>query len=187
MNTVEKIKDAFPYSTIEPIVGQPGYETIKSTHLKLNANAASVISHLGNGRLGLLYLTVQQAVFNTLSAVVFPPPTNPGSTVTYLVGATHHIICAADVAYAAATRLFQKYDATYRALKQQLLGAVNDMFVRALLDPHVGYENVTTLQLLKHLYATYAQITDCNLEDNKEAMATAYDVNLPIETLFKRI
>ena len=187
MTTVEKIKDAFPHPTIEPIVGQPGYESIKGMHLFLNANAASIISHLGNGRLGLLYLTVQPAVFNTLSAVLFVPPTNPGPTVTYPAGATQHIIRAADIAHATATRLFQQYDATDRALKQQLLGAVDDMFVSALSDPHVGYANVTTLQLLTHLYATYALITDGDLESNKEAMAATYDVNLPIETLFKRI
>ena len=91
------------------------------------------------------------------------------------------------MAHAAATCLFQQYDATDRALKQQLLGAVDNMFISALADPHVGYANTTTLQILTHLYATYAQITDCDLEDNKETMAAAYDVNLPIETLFKRI
>ena len=187
MTTVDKIKDAFPHPTIDPIVGQPGYETIKPMHQHLNANAASIISHLGNGRLGLLYLTVQPAVFNTLSAIPFVPPTNPGPIAHYPPGATQHQIRAIDVAQATATRLFQQYDATDRALKQQLLGAVDDMFVSALSDPHVGYANVTTLQLLAHLYATYAKITDCDLEENKETMTATYDVNLPIETLYKRI
>ena len=91
------------------------------------------------------------------------------------------------MAHAAATHLLQQYDATDRALKQQLLGAVDDMFVSALADPHMGYANTTTLQILTHLYATYAQITDCDIEDNKKAMAAAYDLNLPIKTLFKRI
>ena len=42
------------------------------------------------------------------------------------------------------------------------------MFINALCDPHVGYANVTTLQLLTHLYDTYAKITAGDLEENKE-------------------
>ena len=78
MTSTEKIKDSFPHPTIDPIIGQPGYDSIKPMHQKLNANAASIISHLGNGRLGLLFLTVAPAVFNTLSATAFVPPVNPG-------------------------------------------------------------------------------------------------------------
>jgi len=187
MTTVEKIKDAFPHRTIDQIIGQPGWETIKPMHQSLNANAASIVSYLGNGRLGLLFLTVIPSVYNTLSAVPFVPPTNPGPTVQYPPVATQHQIRAVDVAHTTATRLFQQYDATDRALKQQLLGAVDNMFVSALSDPHVRYANISTMQLLTHLYNTYAKITDYNLEENKEAMAANYDVNLPIETFFKRI
>ena len=72
--SVEKIRDAFPFLSVEPIVGQPTYETIQLLHKKLNANAASIHSHLGNGKLGLLYLTVKPEVYNTLSDVEFVPP-----------------------------------------------------------------------------------------------------------------
>ena len=61
------------------------------------------------------------------------------------------------------------------------------MFVNVLSDTYLGYANVTTLQLLTHLYNTYAKITDGELEDNKDAMTAPYNVNLPIETLYKRI
>ena len=187
MTTTEKIKDSFPHPTIDPIIGQPGYDSIKPMHQKLNANAASIISHLGNGRLGLLFLTVAPAVFNTLSATAFVPPVNPGPLPHYPPGATQFQIQATNATHATNTRLFKQYDATDRALKQQLLGCVDDMFVNALSDPHVGYANVSTLDLLTHLYTSYARITDGDLEDNKEIMGAAYDVNLPVETLYKRI
>ena len=74
MTSAEKIKDDFLHPTIDPIIGQPGYETIKPMHQNLNANAASIVSNLGNGRLGLLFLAVIPAVYNTLSANVFIPP-----------------------------------------------------------------------------------------------------------------
>ena len=65
--SVEKIRDAFPFLSVEPIVGQPTYETIQLLHKKLNANAASIHSHLGNGKLGLLYLTVKPEVLPATS------------------------------------------------------------------------------------------------------------------------
>ena len=169
MTSVERIKDAFPHPTVEPIIGQPGYDTIKPLHQKLSADAASIISHLGNGRLCLIYLTVITPVYNTLSAVAFIPPVNPGTTVVYPnINPTHFQIQAANTTHASQFKLFQQYNATDRALKQILLSAVDDMLVNALCDPHVGYANVTTLQLLTHLYDTYAKITAGNLEENKE-------------------
>ena len=71
--STEKIRESFPFLTVEPIVGEPTYESVKALHQKLNTNAASVRSHLGNGRLGLLYLTITPEVYNTLSQVEFAP------------------------------------------------------------------------------------------------------------------
>ena len=57
-SSTEKIVESFLHPTITLIIGQPGYDTIAEVHLKLNANAASVQSHLRDRVLGLLYLTV---------------------------------------------------------------------------------------------------------------------------------
>ena len=72
MTTVEKIKESFPHPTIEPLVGQPGYETIKPMLQKISANAASIVSNLVNGRLGIIFLIIQPAVFNKLISIPFP-------------------------------------------------------------------------------------------------------------------
>ena len=61
------------------------------------------------------------------------------------------------------------------------------MFVNVLSDNHVGYTNVITLQLLTHLYNTYANIIDGGLEDNKDVMVAPYNVKLSIETLYESI
>ena len=77
-SALKKVIDSFPHPTIQPIVGQPTYETLAEVHLKLNTNAASVHSHLGNGKLSLLFLTVAPAIYNTQSNIVFVPPADPG-------------------------------------------------------------------------------------------------------------
>jgi hypothetical protein len=77
---VDSNVEGFPFPTVNPIIGEPNYESIAALHQQLNANAALVQSHLGNGVLGLLYLTVSPAVYVNLSAVPFLPPVNPGPT-----------------------------------------------------------------------------------------------------------
>ena len=86
-----------------------------------------------------------------------------------------------------ATKLFQQYDACDRALKQLLVGAVDEMFIAALRDKHVGYAGTTTLDLLKHLYTTYGNITDYDLHKNQEILNDDFDPNLPIESYFRRV
>ena len=73
--SIDSIVEGFPFPTVLPIVGEPNYESIAALNQQLNANAASVQSHLGNGVLGLLALTVSPAVYTTLSqdAFVFQP------------------------------------------------------------------------------------------------------------------
>jgi hypothetical protein len=43
------ILEGFPHPTITPVIGIPTYESIAEINLKLNANAASVHSNLGDG------------------------------------------------------------------------------------------------------------------------------------------
>lgn len=117
ISAVDKVKVSFPFLSVEPIIGQPTYDSIRELNKKLNANAASVYSHLGNGKLGLLYLTVTPEVYNTLSDVPFEVPTNPGPTVEYPGNGTQFQILAAEKLHDEKRKLFNQYDACDRALK----------------------------------------------------------------------
>ena len=61
------------------------------------------------------------------------------------------------------------------------------MFVRSLRNKHIGYANVTTLQILTHLYTTYAKINPSDLDANYNRMKAPYDVKLPIKDFFDQI
>ena len=67
---------------------------------------------------------------------------------------------AASIRYAhdAATLAFNTFNNFDRALHQQLLGAVEDILFRFKHKPHHGYSGSSTLDLLTHLYETYAVI-----------------------------
>ena len=186
-SVIDSIVEGFPFPTVHPIVGEPNYESIAALHLQLNANAASVQSHLGNGVLGLLYLTVSPAVYANLSATPFIPPTNPGPAAIIPALSTGPNTLNIRAEFAQDTELFKQYSSTDKALKQLLVGAVDEMFIRSLQAKYLGYLNVSTRQILDHLYAQYARISSSDLQDNDVAFKKPYDPNMPIETLFDQI
>ena len=155
-SALDKVVELFPHPTVQPIVGQPSYESIAELELKLNTNAASVHSNRGDGKLGLLFLTVKPAVYNTQSMVPFNPPTNPGQNPTIAAGSTGPQISEIRRQHKELMEEFNQYLQTDRALKGILIAAVDEAYIRSLRDKYIGYANVTTLDMLTHIYATYA-------------------------------
>jgi hypothetical protein len=186
-NDIEAVVAGFPHPTIIPIIGTPTYPTLARMHLKLSSNAASVQSNLGNGVLGLLYLTVSPAVYTTLSNTAFVPPVNPGTIAVIPDGATAAVTSSLVRSHTASMSIFREYNATDNALKTQLLGAVPDMYLRTLGNKTTGYATVTTRQMLVHLYKTYGRITAAHLIENDTKMKQDYDPNQPIEAFIEQI
>ena len=182
-----KITTGFPRPTVDPILGLPTYVTIKELHVQLNANAASIFTNLGDGQHGYLRLTVSDAQYNSVSAVPFVAPVNPGATVTYPFNATSARTRQADDAHDKAYRLFKDYTLADKALKQLFLGAIEEKYYRVLRNDLIGYANVTTRDLIKHFYTGYGDITSAQLADNDVKLRSVYDPNQPIESLYEQI
>ena len=182
-STAEKIVESFPYPTILPIIGQPTHETIAEVHSKLNANAASVHSHRGNGQLGVLYLTLNPEVCNTLSNVLFELPVNPGQHPNIPEGSTDPQAASVRKEHEERFNEFLTYDQTDKALKSLLITVVDESYIRSLRHKHRGYDNVKTITILNHLYDSYARITPIDLEENDKRLKESCDPNEAIETL----
>jgi hypothetical protein len=56
-----------------------------------------------------------------------------------------------------------------------------------LNDNMVGYANTTARYMLDHLFETYGNITEVDLDINLENMRLAWDPQPPVESLFKQI
>jgi hypothetical protein len=186
-NDDTKITDNFPHKSIAPIVGQPTYETLKELHLKLNENAVKVHSNLGNGTLGYLGVTVEPAIYNTLSAALFIPPPNPGTAPIFPDDSTGPQIANIRVVFNEKYAAFNKYMAVCNAIASLIVEVIDPMYLASLRLPYVGIGTRTPLELLAHLYATYAKITPADLDANDIAMKKPCDVNQPIEVFFKQI
>jgi hypothetical protein len=61
------------------------------------------------------------------------------------------------------------------------------MYLDILNDNMVGYANISATYILDHLFETYGNITAVDLEINFQHMRRAWDLQQPVETLFKQI
>lgn len=186
-STIEKIAENFPYPTLTPIAGVPDYEALAELHTQANSNSSSIQSNLGGGNHGLLAITLEPAVLNTLTATPFVIPVNPGATAVIPDNSTAAQITSIRKAHDDANKAFHQYVNVDKALKQQLIEAVDDLYLKALRNKYVGFSNQTFLTMMAHLYTHYAKISPSDLTLNDAAMKKPYDPNLPIENLFEQI
>ena len=176
-----------PHPILTRIEGAPTYEAIKILNDELTGNAVTITTNLGGGLVGYARLTLTPAVYATICPHPWIPPVNPGIQAVIPNGSTNSQITSLNRAFDTEFAIYADFIAVGNALKKQLLAAVDDIYLCSLKMPYIGYGNVTVLQLLTHLYVTYAKISPGDLEENEKRMKTAYDPNLPIEYLFKQI
>jgi hypothetical protein len=135
--SVESFIESFPHPIIPPIEGLPTYESITDITRLLNTNAASIHSELGDGQLGHLALTISPAVYATLLAIPFVAPPNPGPVPVLVpnVGTTAQIQGIIRN-HKESLRLWREYNHVDAALKQQLIRAVDQLYIHTLQHRH---------------------------------------------------
>lgn len=83
--------------------------------------------------------------------------------------------------------LFVEYHATDKALKQLIIGSVDNLYLHILNHRIMGFANVTTWQMLVHLYNASTRLTPADVQDQDAAMKQPYNANKLIESLFYQI
>jgi hypothetical protein len=74
-----------------------------------------------------------------------------------------------------------------QGLKKQIITIFEPMYLDVLNDDMVGFANISVRVMLDHIFTTYGNITAVNLENNLEHMRRAWDLQQPVECLFKKI
>ena len=103
-------------------------------------------------------------MYNTLSSTTFVPPTNPDPNPNIPRGSTGVEISSLRRNHDQLLEEFNQYDQADKALKSLLVAAVEDIYLHSLCHKYIGYVNVTALQMIQHLYDTYAMITESERE-----------------------
>ena len=185
--SVESLIESFPHPSILSIQGQPTYESITEVMRVLNANVASVHTDLGGGSHSHLVLTVSPTVLATLSATLFIVPNNPGPTPNIPANSNAQETNVITRGHREDLRVWREYINVDAALKQQLIKAVNPLYLRTLQHRHTGFSNSTTRNLIEHLMQSYGNITPNDLSHNDTVFRKPYDPNQPIETFYSQI
>ena len=183
MNT-QQVTAAFPHPTVTQIEGTPTYATIHSTHIELNANAASVTSTLGSGKHGLLGLTLTTEAYKAYNGTDWTEPPNPGATPAY-TGLTDIVKVEKSSRVFEEKKIFwMEYTNTDKALKQQLLAAVDNIYLAPIKDRITGFNGCSSLDILSHLYTNYGKINTQTISEVQTQFYEPYNPQEPIEQLF---
>ena len=184
--SVEDITNAFP-TPITTITAEPNYESLKTLKDQLKTNAASIPTTLGGGNHGYLGLILSPAAYATIAATQFVEPIYPGQHPNVLASTSAANTSTIVRRHTEDLRQWHEFKNVNTALKNKLLSALDDIYVRTLKDRHVGYMNQPIHTILQHLFENYGNITPLELEDNDTKMRATWDPNSPFDCLIKQI
>ena len=187
MATLPTPENYFPVTQLTPLTNKPTHATLKILQTEINSCAASVQSNAGGGNHGHLTLTLTATEFFSLAGTAYTPPTRPTPNPVHHPQANSATITETNRYHNLVWAEFRLFHATDRALKKLLLEAVPPLFLEELRDDTVGFAQVSTLNLLTHLKATYAIITEDELTANLLKIQTPWDPTTSIETLFLQL
>ena len=160
---------------------------MKNLKDELKANAASIPTTLGGGTHGYLGLILSPAAYATIAATQFIEPIYPGQHPQVPAGTSAANTSTIVRHHTEDLHQWREFQNVNTALKNQLLSALDDIYIRALKDRHVGYMNQSIRAILQHLFDNYGNITPLELEDNDTKMCATWDPNSPFDCLVKQI
>ena len=184
MTPVEAVKDNFRHPHIPAQPGMPTYEIIDTVHQKLKVNTASISSTLGGGAHDLLGLTILHATYQTITGHAFMAQVNPGSLSNIAPAATQAQMGEAVRQHKEQLKRWKEYNSTDLALKNLILITFDEVYIKGLRNRHVEYQNVTSRDMIQHLYTNYGVITPAKLDENDTSMREPFDESKPIEELY---
>jgi hypothetical protein len=131
-------------------------------------------------RLRVIYLTTANA------PTFWVTPNAPGRAPATTDGAAAQLSAARHV-WEEDVQTYRTCTSLHQALKKQIIRVFEPMYLEILNDNMVGYANISARDMLDHLFETYGNITEVDLEINFEHMRRAWDPQQPVENLFKQI
>jgi hypothetical protein len=191
-STVEDVMANFPHTILPLVEGEPDYQAINATRKFLQANSRAIDTHLGGGTLGHLGLIISDVSYSNIAPPTADEPTfwvtrkAPGRAPAIPDGTAAQISAARHV-WEEYVQTYRTYTSVQQALKKQIIGVFQPMYLEILNDNMVGYANISARDMLDHLFGTYNKITEVDLEISFENMRRAWDPQQPVETLFKQI
>ena len=85
------------------------------------------------------------------------------------------------------TRKFRLFKAVDNALKNQLVNAIDDIYIKYLRDNVTGFAARSVRDVPEYLYPTYGSVTPAQLMANNKRFRAPYDGSTDLEAYFNGI
>ena len=140
-----------------------------------------------NPALGHYTLTASDAEYLLCASIAFIIPFNPGVHPVVAPGATDAQIAHAKREHKELTRKFRLFKAVDNSLKNQLINAIDNIYIKDLRDRVTGFATRSVRDILWYLYQTYGSVTSVQLTANYERFRAPYDGSTDLEPYFNGI
>jgi hypothetical protein len=163
--TLEDVVASFPRPILPTVQGEPDYQTIHATRKLLQANARAIDTHLGGGALGHLVLIISDAAYAIIAPTdengptLWTNPTSPGQAPAVLDQGTASQLIAVRHSWEEAVLTYCTFNTVQQLLKKKIITVFEPLYLDILNDDMVGFANITSLEMLDHLFLTYGNIT----------------------------
>jgi hypothetical protein len=184
---VDAIIEGFPQKPTK-IRGLPNYHTLNALRQALYRNTNSVALTLGGGNHG--YLRALMTTPNYLpatqpNATAFTAPIFPG----YLLAVQGTVAQVSNQVRAHNENLqkWKEHENVTKALRKQLIDAVDPAYIAHLEDPYSGFNKVPVKGILSDLLETYGKIRSTDLLANNKRFEEDWDPTDTFQTIMARI
>ena len=185
--TADSIIASFPNEKISSSDEEPTYNLIKIGEKELIENVTSIRSELGGGQHGYLGLMMSTVKYHTITGFYFTPHANPGSVPVFPDAPTQPQIAQINATHKSELKLWREQELVKRAIKKQLTNMFHPRYIADLHDNYTGYNNVSILEILQHLYDNYGDLDESDLEANEKTLTQEFDVTEPFSMFIRRI
>ena len=144
-------------------------------------------SSSGNPALGHYILITSDAEYLLRASIAFIVPFNPGVHPVVAPVATDAQIAHAKRKHEESTRKFRLFKAVDNVLKNQLVNAIDKVYIKDLRDRVTGFVTRSIRDILQYLYRTYGSVTPAQLTANGERFRAPYDGSTDLEAYFNDI
>ena len=176
----------FKYKQLDQIDGDPKYPQLVELRRQLARNARAIKSSFGGGKHGHEGLVLRPQTYLQRASVAFTVPTSKGAYPTFVGGATDDEKKVAIADFILSETDILKAETCDELLKNQLLDAVEEKYLRELRDLYSEYDDKTVLELLDHLFANYVKMDDPTINRNTERFNEPPDMDSPIDEYFSK-
>jgi len=177
----------FPHPILTPIKGKPTNVTLLPLKKELYSNAIAIHSTRGGGANGHLAMLMPAATYLNRAGEAFVIPVHPGPAPVHPAGATGAQITEINRLYDKNIAEHQLYLKVATKLKNQLLQAVDKIYLSILEDPEFGYADVQCGAMLSHLLDTYGVVDDIDITTNRNRLDEPWNPDVPMENIWIRI